>query len=361
MSSSSSSSSRGSSSPTSPSSSRSGDGVNYISIQHQVSKMDTLAGVAIKYGVEVADIKRMNKLVTDLQMFALKSLKIPLPGKRPPPPCLSIGSASPRKSSNEKTSQHLGCSDKLESFQTRKLKSQQQKVSPAMGTLQNYYGLKSPTPKGAAEGTEMAVYRSGNSHCFDDRLIPKISPFCNPPLDHHKSSSLTNGFLPDNGAASEDVAVAQIGDEEGERSNEKSVRRRQKTETDSGTSTTEWLLKEENIDNGSSQATTGNNSAQRTTSGSRTAMVADGEPGWLNSIIVGLGDSIMADGLAGIRKSSSTLSVQDQDNKTSSIWPTFNWRFKPDLQVFSTASINKPIFDGLPKPIIGRRSKSALD
>ncbi|KAJ6288895.1 hypothetical protein OIU76_024800 [Salix suchowensis] len=60
-------------------------------IEHPVSKLDTLAGVAIKYGVEVADIKKMNGLVTDLQMFALKSLQIPLPGRHPPSSFLSNG------------------------------------------------------------------------------------------------------------------------------------------------------------------------------------------------------------------------------------------------------------------------------
>ncbi|KAJ6419628.1 hypothetical protein OIU84_029695 [Salix udensis] len=60
-------------------------------IEHPVSKLDTLAGVAIKYGVEVADIKKMNGLVTDLQMFALKSLQIPLPGRHPPSSILSNG------------------------------------------------------------------------------------------------------------------------------------------------------------------------------------------------------------------------------------------------------------------------------
>ncbi|KAK1326997.1 F-box protein [Acorus calamus] len=77
--------------PPSPPSSSSGGG-NFI--EHRVSKMDTLAGVAIKYGVEIADIKRMNGLVTDLQMFAHKSLRIPLPGRHPPSPILSNGSAS---------------------------------------------------------------------------------------------------------------------------------------------------------------------------------------------------------------------------------------------------------------------------
>ena len=41
---------------------------------------------------QVADVKKMNGLVTDLQMFALKSLQIPLPGRHPPSPCLSNGS-----------------------------------------------------------------------------------------------------------------------------------------------------------------------------------------------------------------------------------------------------------------------------
>ncbi|KAG2304686.1 hypothetical protein Bca52824_033337 [Brassica carinata] len=37
-----------------------------------------------------ANVKKMNGLVTDLQMFALKSLQIPLPGRHPPSPCLSM-------------------------------------------------------------------------------------------------------------------------------------------------------------------------------------------------------------------------------------------------------------------------------
>ncbi len=100
---------------SSSSSSSSSSVVSFI--QHPVSKMDTLAGIAIKYGVEVskypqlfllflkmvlfnnsifqvADIKKMNGLVTDLQMFALKYLHIPLPGRHPPSPCLSNGYVS---------------------------------------------------------------------------------------------------------------------------------------------------------------------------------------------------------------------------------------------------------------------------
>ncbi|TKY64146.1 hypothetical protein E2542_SST14036 [Spatholobus suberectus] len=64
---------------------------------------------------------------------------------------------------------------------------------------------------------------------------------------------------------------------------------------------------------------------------------------------------------SGVRKSPRTC-LQDQDNSdSSSIWPTSMWSLKPDLQAFSTATIGKPIFDGLPKPITGRRNKAALD
>ncbi|KAH0990770.1 hypothetical protein GBA52_002253 [Prunus armeniaca] len=182
-------------------------GAGYI--EHVVSKFDTLAGVAIKYGVEVADIKKMNGLVTDRQMFALRFLQIPLPGRHRPSPCLSKGSN---------------------------------------------------TPCGSA------------------------------------------GF----------------------------------------------------------SAFTGQCLALRPKAANRTALGTDVEAGGLNPIPVGLGDSFITDGLSGVRKSSSTSNLQDHDSSSSaSIWSTSKWSLKPDLQVFSTAAIRKPIFDGLPKPT-GRR-KAALD
>ncbi|KAI5060891.1 hypothetical protein GOP47_0023396 [Adiantum capillus-veneris] len=55
------------------------DGKDYL--EHRVSNHDTLAGVAIKYGVEVADVKRANGLATDLHMFAHQTLKIPVQGR----------------------------------------------------------------------------------------------------------------------------------------------------------------------------------------------------------------------------------------------------------------------------------------
>ena len=93
---------------------------------HRVCRFDTLAGVAIKYGVEVlaladpflfdwmdachgwpteqpnntsalqvTDVKRANGLTTDLQMFAHKTLRVPLHGRHPPAAATSAPSSSP--------------------------------------------------------------------------------------------------------------------------------------------------------------------------------------------------------------------------------------------------------------------------
>eukprot|EP00262_Sarcandra_glabra_P002701 TRINITY_DN13108_c0_g1_i1.p1 TRINITY_DN13108_c0_g1~~TRINITY_DN13108_c0_g1_i1.p1 ORF type:complete len:346 (-),score=32.97 TRINITY_DN13108_c0_g1_i1:252-1289(-) len=299
-------------------------GLNYI--EHRVSKMDTLAGVAIKYGVEVSDIKRLNGLVTDLQMFAHKSLQIPLPGRHPPSPILSNGSAGPGESSAEQTPPRRPHHDVLDTFQSLKLKAPQRRVSPAMNCLQGYYGLKPPTHKATTEGTEMAVYRTTKSHYLEDGPFPKTSPVSEPlPNWHRKSISLVNGLLPENG--------------------------------DSACHTPELLLKEES-GNGFS-GITGKGLALRPKSASRAALTAELDSGRPNPFIP-TGDSFVSDGLAGVRKSSSTSNLQDPENG-SSIWPTSKWTLKPDLQALSTAAITRPIFDGLPKPITGRRHKAALD
>lgn len=232
-----------------------------------------------------------------------------------------------------------------------------------MSTLQKYYGLKSSNQKDEVEGTEMAVYRTGSSDYLNEGLLPKASPVSDPCYCNHKSRNLANGFLPTNGAVAEYMPLAEAGDGISEKLNEKSVRRRQKAEADSRTGTPERLLKEENSGGNSDfSPVTGKSLAMRPKSTSRTALVTESEPGWLNSIPVGLGDSIIADGLAGVRKSSSTPSLQEQDDSnSSSVWPAAKWSLKTDLQAFSTAAISIPIFDGLPKPISGRRSKAALD
>ncbi|XP_042504490.1 uncharacterized protein LOC122081420 [Macadamia integrifolia] len=349
------SSSSSSSSTSTPSSSI--GGLNYI--EHHVSKFDTLAGVAIRYGVEVADIKRMNNLVTDLQMFALKSLQIPLPGRHPPSSSLANGSATPgQKISGQSPSRRH--SDVLESIQSLRLKSAQHKVSPAMSTLQGYYGLKHSSKNGVAE-TEMAIYKTDSAYYLEDEL-PKSSSLSNLSSGlHRKSRSLVNGFLPENGELL-DVLVVEAGDLEAERSNDKSVRRRQKAENDSASRTPEMLLKEDNSGGSGFSTTAGRGLALRPKSGSRANLAADADSGSLYPVPVGLGDFVIADGSSGVRKSSSTSSLQDQDNNnSSSIWPTSKWSLKTDLQALSAVTIARPIFDGLPKPITGRRNKAALD
>ncbi|XP_015571922.2 uncharacterized protein LOC8264497 [Ricinus communis] len=334
---------------------------NYI--EHQVSKMDTLAGVAIKYGVEVADIKRLNGLATDLQMFALKKLLIPLPGRHPPSPFFPSASDSPGGSGLDKMSSCPRYSNVLDSLESLKLKSTQQKISPAMSTLRKYYGLKSSNHNGAAEGTEMAVYRTGSSDELTEGLLPKTSPISGSPYQNLKSRNFANGLSPEDCITVDYIPLAEAGDGEGEKSSEKSVRRRQKSEADFRAGTPEKLLKEENSGGSSNfSPVTGKGLAMRPKSASRAMLYSESEPGWLNSIPVGLGDSIIANGLTGVRKSSSTPSLHDQENgNSSSVWPTSKWSLKTDLQALSTAAITIPMFDGLPKPISGRRSKAALD
>uniref|UniRef100_A0A383WL34 LysM domain-containing protein n=1 Tax=Tetradesmus obliquus TaxID=3088 RepID=A0A383WL34_TETOB len=46
-------------------------------VYHKVSKMDTLAGLAIKYNITVSDIKRANGILSDNAMFAREFVKIP--------------------------------------------------------------------------------------------------------------------------------------------------------------------------------------------------------------------------------------------------------------------------------------------
>ncbi|KAL2334367.1 hypothetical protein Fmac_015580 [Flemingia macrophylla] len=323
-----------------------GNGANYI--EHQVSKLDTLAGVAIKYGVEVADIKRMNGLATDLQMFALKTLKIPLPGRHPPSsaPGPHDETAKSGDSSIERKPLLIGQSAMKEPLQSLRLKPPQPNISPAMSILQKFYGLKSSNSRDACKGTELAVYTSASSDHSTGEWLPNASPISDLPSasnDYPKSTNLVFDLLTGDDEVHQYVHIAEIGDGGAEKSDEKSVRRRQKEGNGNGS-------------NGSSS--TGKTLAMRPKSASRAALFPDSESGWLDSIPVGLGESIFTDGFSGVRKSSSASSLREQEkNNSTTAWPPAIWNLKPDLQ----AAIGKPIFDGLPIPITGRRSKTALD
>ncbi|KAK4413655.1 hypothetical protein Salat_2778300 [Sesamum alatum] len=325
-------------------------GMNYI--VHTVSKFDTLAGVAIKYGVEVADIKRLNGLVTDLQMFALKTLQIPLPRRHPPSPSLCNGHDTPqRPSSSEQTPAKRRHSDLFDSFQSLKLKpSSEQKVCLAMSSLQDYYGLSQPDQKAASQGFEMAVCRNGMGHYLDDGPFYPSS-LSNPPLSRHrKSKSLANGLMLANGGV-HDPFLSQEAETSGpDRLIEKLLRRRQKSE-DFTAHPTEKLLKEDNSTGSAISAITGKGLALRPKSATRTASGIDGELGGPYPIPVGLGDSFITDTVIGVRKSPSTSCLLESDSgASSSIWATSKWSLKQDFQALSSAAIP-----------IGRRAKAALD
>lgn len=313
-------------------------------IEHHVSKFDTLAGVAIKYGVEVADVKKMNSLVTDHQMFALKTLQIPLPGRHPPSPCLSNGSTTPGHSNSDHSPPSQAHRDLLDTFQSLRIKSSERKVSPAMSSLQGYYGLRTSSPP-------------------EDGPFPRNLPMTERPLSRHrKSKSLVNVILEGIMEKSDGSPAAETREVNSSKWNDKLVQRRQRSVADFSR-IPELLLREDNSSIGGLSSRTGKGLALRPKAASRTAVTADSEPIGVSPVQMGMGDVSLNDGSsAGVRKSSSTSSLQDQDNSgSSSIWPTSMWILKPDLQALSTATIGKPIFDGLPKPLTGRKNKAALD
>lgn len=268
-----------------------------------------------------------------------------------------------RPSSSEQTQPNRRHSDLFDSLQSLKLKpSPQRKVSPAMSSLQDYYGITPADQKSASEGFEMAVYRKTGLRDPEDGPFTMSTPLSNQPLSlHGKSESVANGFMTENGDLVDHASSQDAKDNDSDRWVEKLVRRRQKSDDDF-LSTPEMLLKEDNSIGGGFSAIAGKGLALRPKSASRTASAADGEASLINPIPIGLGDSLIAENLAGVRKSSSTSSLQDSDSSTlASLWPTSKWSLKPDFQGLSTASITKPIFDGLPKPITSRRNKAALD
>ncbi|KAI3812329.1 hypothetical protein L1987_17036 [Smallanthus sonchifolius] len=299
-------------------------------IEHTVTKFDTLAGVAIKYGVEVADIKRMNGLTTDLQMFALKSLKIPLPGRHPPSPIMSNGYHTQGQTSSEVTHSSSTLSDSFSPIRSLKLSSSPQRnISSSINSLRDYYGLPPNDQKGASKGFEMTQ--------------------TDPPLGlHRKSKSENNGFskirktenvpVPNNKAAGSDKSIDKL------------VRRR-KSEVDLNNRTLEDL------------AALQPKIANHTTT--------EPESGAPNMVPLGSRDSSMGQAFSGVRKSSSAPSFQQSEtnnsnnyNKSpasSSIWPISMLNFTADLQAMSIAALTSPLFDGLPKPTSGRKNKAARD
>ncbi|KVH95825.1 Peptidoglycan-binding lysin domain-containing protein [Cynara cardunculus var. scolymus] len=242
-------------------------GSGFGCIEHTVSKFDTLAGVAIRYGVEVADIKKMNGLTTDLQMFAYT-------------------------------------------------------ITREASTI--------------SHNVKRVSY--SRTHAMD-----------NVPVANGKGAGI-------------------------DKSIEKLVRRR-KSEVDLNNHTLEMLLKHDNNNTTTSSSrivlstSAGKGLALRQKTANRTTI--ESEAGSSNMFPVGSRDSSIVQAFNGVRKSSSAPSFQHSEthnnnsnnNNTSSpssslFWPISILNFTADLQALSTTT---PIFDGLPRPVSGRKNKAARD
>ncbi|CAN8252064.1 unnamed protein product [Cochlearia groenlandica] len=338
------------------------NGAGYI--EHRVSKFDTLAGIAIKYGVEVADITKLNGLVTDLQMFALKSLKIPLPGRHPPSPCLSNtslnhGEDCSDQASSSSSASNCNLQDVFDSFKSLRLKPSETKISPAMTSLQGYYGLK-PSNRRASEGFEMAVYKKDASRLQDDDQYLAPFPATNTPLNHHrKSRSLVDAVIDEVNQSS------SPGQSKAELNSDKPARRRQKSEADFTSRAPELLLKEDNrISSGGFSSIAGKGLALRSkVVSSRTNILSDTETCNSNSMPINLMDEPVGDSLSNARKSFGDSSLQEPEcnnsNGSSSIWLTSKWTLTPEL--LTQVAMTRSIFDGFHKPLSGWRNKKAVD
>lgn len=235
--------------------------------------------------------------------------------------------------------------DVFDTFQSLRLKPPETKVSPAMNSLQGYYGLK-PKNRRASEGFEGAIYKKESSHLQDSDQYLTPLPATNAPLNHHrKSRSLV------------DAVIAEVN-----QSSDLSMRRRQKSEADFNSQTPELLLKEENRSvNGGFSAIAGKGLALRSKAASRSNLSGDTETCNSNSnpVPISLMDAPAGDSFSSVRKSISASSLQEPDCNGSSLWPTSKWTLKPEL--LTQAAMASSIFDGLPLPINGRRNKKAVD
>ncbi|CAM0952708.1 unnamed protein product [Alopecurus aequalis] len=159
-------------------------------LEHEVSRMDTLAGIAIKYGV---------------QMYARKALLIPLPG-RPMPSSVRLN-GSGQRSKRAWAPNHQQNRDIADSLDPSN--SSMQRSSLAMSSLQSYYGLSSQRSDDSSQvaGSEPLLNSSS-----PPESIQGTGRTCN-------SEDATNGGIESDGVTR--------GKQDG------SIRRRQKGEADS--------------------------------------------------------------------------------------------------------------------------------
>ncbi|CAH8364194.1 unnamed protein product [Eruca vesicaria subsp. sativa] len=202
----------------------------------------------------------------------------------------------------------------------------------------------------------MGTYKTESN---GDNQYLRPFPSTNAPLNHNrKSRSLVNALL-------EEVNQSPISQEP---NSNKFMRRRQKSEADFLSRTPELLLKEEknSSSNGGFLPIGGKGLALRSKASSRTNLSAESEtcnfyPVPINLMV----EAPVSDSFSSVRKSSSASSLQDPGGNSNngssslSLWSTSKWSLKPDL--LTPAAITSSIFDGLPKPLTGRRNKTAMD
>lgn len=296
--------------------------------------MDTLAGIAIKYGVEISDIKRANGLVSDSQMFAHKTLLIPLPGIPMPSSVRLNGSG--QRTKRAWAPSHQQNRDAIDSLDSSKYA--QQGVSPAMDDLQRYYGLtsqKGNTPTMDCS-TEMSVYRKGSfqGNLCETLLDSSAAPGTKVTDRSWEFEGTDNGFPAMNGANTTKSKGPPKPKQDG------SMRRRQKVEADSNAA-----------------------DAQDDFLADPIKVIKSLLPRPISSIRLNMDTGIpdssqksatsFLSGFRSVRKSPSTPNFADPENGVS-MRSSSKWSFNHE-------SFTRPLLDGLPKPVSARRTKAALD
>ncbi|KAJ7297547.1 hypothetical protein O6H91_18G046700 [Diphasiastrum complanatum] len=377
-------------------------------IQHHVSKLDTLPGIAIKYGVEVADIKRLNGLATDFQMFARKTLQIPLPGRHPPSNSRMDTSISDKpRCTNSEPRPRLGNRfypsfytatkethrSALSHFDAQNI--ERRNVTSAMGLLQGYYGL-STSRHSDCDGTEMLLYRSdADVHSEEEPFTPprvsrapkskkfsflnSASPQNSGWVSHQgkceQRDEASTSLAVENGSSSSNMHSHNMnhardsGVPELDRSSEKVFRRRTKVEGGDNNEVNAW----QDSGPGDSALTAGKAPRPKTY---RTGLETESEVSpvrllpfaWASSggtptmetgsESKGLGGVL----LGGMARSASTSNLQDEKNVSQG-----NSAYKSGTKELLDApsqgpmlSITRPFLEGLVKPS-NRRNKAALD
>lgn len=338
-------------------------------IEHRVSKLDTLAGVAIKYGVEVADVKRANGLATDLHMFGHQTLRIPVHGRRgkhgrskstewqetprsqkinntPPPIILAGPTQSPGSGLRER-----------------------RQSSSAMNLLRGYYGLSLPAQHSScnnSEGMELTSYRpEGEEHSEDEPMSPLTPPSAlkgdtgcvsiGRTSANNASTGKVMSRLSNECYTPESALTPSFGVGDSDRSSEPSVRRRSKADGSCPATGSPERENKQDRDPPDKALQTSHALPIGTDSlGSRAAgllKVLDG------ALVSGKSKD---EPLPKVIKSMSTSNLQDQTSlQGSSSGTKYGSRLdaKPAHQV---QPISRSLFEGLSKPTLPRY-KEALD